>query len=165
MSFRTSSLAAFSAFLLIANGVAAPAARAIVADSTASIDTDDHGLAMQGYDPVAYFTDGEPRKGKPDFKIERDGATYYFTDADHLQKFKANPAAYLPQYGGFCAMGTALSKKFEGDPNVWKIVDQKLYLNVSPDVGVRWSKDIPGNIGRANENWPDIKSKTPKELE
>jgi hypothetical protein len=62
-------------------------------------------------------------------------------------------------------MGTAMNHKFEGDPKVWKVVDNKLYLNFNPDVGRRWSQDIPGNIVRADENWPQIKDKTPKEVE
>lgn len=165
MSFRLSPLVTFSAAVLVASTIAVTEARAIVPESTASIDTDTSGIALQGYDAVAYFADGTPEKGKPEFKIQHDGATYYFTSAEHLKKFKDSPASYLPQYGGFCAMGASLGKKFEGDPNVWRIVDQKLYLNVNPDTGVRWGKDVPGNISRANENWPDIKAKTPKELE
>jgi YHS domain-containing protein len=165
MSFRLSSLAALSAAALVTGLVAAPQAQAIVPTSTASVDTDESGVAMQGYDPVAYFADGEPKKGKPEFKLERDGATYYFASAEHLQKFKANPVSYLPQYGGFCAMGTSLGKKFEGDPKLWHIVDQKLYLNVNPDVDAHWAKDISGNVVRANDNWPEIKGKTPQELE
>jgi hypothetical protein len=70
----------------------------------------------------------------------------------------------MPEYGGFCAMGVSMGKKFEGDPNVWKVVDNKLYLNFNPDVGRRWNEDIPTNIDRANENWPEIKAKTPEEL-
>ncbi len=165
MSFRLSSLTTLSAAVLFAGVIAGTQAQAIVPDSHAVIDTDESGLAMQGYDPVAYFTDGEPRKGKPEFKLDHDGATYYFISADHLNQFKADPAAYLPQYGGFCAMGTALGKKFEGDPNVWKIVDRKLYLNVTPETGVRLSKDIPGNVTHDNENWPEIKAKKPQEIE
>jgi len=165
MSFRLSSLAGFSAVFLVAGGIAVTQAQAVVPQSTSAVDTNETGLAMQGYDAVAYFTDGKPVKGKPDFKAEHDGATYYFASADHLQKFTANPAAYLPQYGGFCAMGAAIGRKVEGDPTIWKVVDQKLYLNFNPDVAVRWNKDIPGNVAKADGNWPDIRNKTPKELE
>ena len=165
MSFRLSSLAGFSAAFLIASSVALTQAHAVVPQSTSAVDTNEAGLAMRGYDAVAYFTDGVPVKGKPDFKVEHEGATYYFASADHLQKFKADPAAYLPQYGGFCAMGAAIGRKVEGDPTVWKVVDQKLYLNFNPDVAVRWGKDIPGNVAKADGNWPDIRNKTPKELE
>jgi YHS domain-containing protein len=154
-----------AALALTANSFTFTPALAVVPDSASAIDTDDKGLALQGYDPVAYFTGGEPQKGSRKFKIKHDGVTYYFASAEHLQKFKADPKAYLPQFGGFCAMGTANGHKFEGDPNVWRIVDTKLYLNFNTDVGKRWSQDIPGNISRADDNWPRIKDKTPKELE
>jgi YHS domain-containing protein len=165
MSFRPSPLAALVAVALGASSLISTPTLAIVPDSNSAVDTDEKGIALQGYDAVAYFTDGQPKKGDPKFQTKLNGATYYFASADHLKKFKANPDAYRPQFGGFCAMGTALNKKFEGDPNVWKVVDNKLFLNVSPDTGKRWSQDIPGNVARANDNWPQIKDKTPKELE
>jgi len=165
MSFRSLPLAALVAATLGGSSLVATSAWAIVPDSKSTVDTDEKGLALQGYDAVAYFTDGQPKKGDPKFQTKLNGVTYYFASADHLKKFKAHPDAYMPQFGGFCAMGTALNHKFEGDPNVWKVVDNKLYLNVSPATGKRWSQDIPGNIARADDNWPQIKEKTPKELE
>jgi YHS domain-containing protein len=165
MSFRSSPLAALAAVALTASSFISTPALAIVPDSKSAVDTDEKGLALQGYDAVAYFADGQPEKGDPKFQTTLKGVTYYFASADHLKKFKGYPNLYLPQFGGFCAMGTAMNHKFEGDPNVWKIVDKKLYLNFNPDVGLHWSKDIPGNIVRADENWPQIKDKTPKEIE
>lgn len=165
MSSRLTRLAALTAVALSISGVASSPAFAIDPTSKAAINTDPEGLAMQGYDPVAYFTDGAPQKGDARFKVAREGATYYFASAANMERFKANPAAYLPQFGGFCAMGTAMGKKFEGDPKVWKIVDNKLFLNFNPDVGRRWGEDIPTNITRANDNWPTIMTKTPEELE
>ena len=165
MSFRPSSLAALAAVALVASSLASTPALAIVPDSNSTVDSDEKGLALQGYDVIAYFTEGQPTKGDPKFQTKLGGATYYFASAAHLKQFKANPNAYQPQFGGFCAMGTAMNHKFEGDPNVWKIVYHKLYLNFNPDVGRRWSQDIPANIARADDNWPQIKDKTPKELE
>jgi YHS domain-containing protein len=165
MSFRPSPLAALAVVALSASAFLSTPALAIVPDSKSAVDTDDKGLALQGYDAVAYFTDGQPKKGDPKFKTKLNGVTYYFASADHLKKFKANPETYQPQFGGFCAMGAAMGKKFEGDPNVWKVVDNKLFLNFNPDVSKRWNQDIPGNIARADENWPQIKEKTPKEIE
>jgi YHS domain-containing protein len=165
MSFRPSPFVSLAAVALVASSLTSTPALAIVPDSASAIDTDDKGLGLQGYDAVSYFTDGEPKKGNPRFQIKHEGATYYFVSAEHLRKFKANPAAYLPQFGGFCAMGTANGHKFEGDPNVWRIVDKKLYLNFNPDVGKRWSQDVPGNISRADNNWPQLKDKAPQELE
>ena len=165
MSFRPLSFASLAAVALFAGSFTFTSALAVVPDSASAVNTDDKGLALQGYDAVSYFTDGEPQKGSPKFTIKHDGVTYYFASTEHLHKFKANPAAYLPQFGGFCAMGTAHGHKLEGDPNVWRIVDKRLYLNNNPDVGKRWSQDIPGNISHADDNWPQIKDKTPKELE
>ena len=164
-SLRPSSFAMLAvATTLSVSALAVSPAFAIVNSSPSAVDTDAHGLAMQGYDPVAYFSEGAPRAGNPQFKIEHGGATYYFASAENMQKFEADPDAYLPQYGGFCAMGTSLNRKFEGDPKVWHIVDHKLYLNVNPDVDHRWRQDVPGNLSKANENWPQIKDKTPDEL-
>lgn len=161
---RRSGLTALAVAILSINAVVATPAYAVVPTSHSEVDTDERGLAMQGYDPVAYFAEGAPRKGNPHFKVTHDGATYHFASADNMKLFKADPGAYLPQYGGFCAMGAAMGHKFDGDPNVWKIVDNKLYLNFNPDVGRRWSTDIPTNIVRANDNWPTIKKQTPEEL-
>ncbi|MBA4045700.1 MAG: hypothetical protein C0510_00040 [Erythrobacter sp.] len=145
-------------------GLISTAAMAVVPDSPSAVNTDVQGLALHGYDAVAYFTDGKPTKGNAKFKATYEGATYYFASEENQRKFNANPAAYAPQFGGFCAMGVALEKKLDGDPNVWKIVDGKLYLNVNQDVAVAWNRDIPGNLDRAEENWPAIKDATPESL-
>lgn len=165
MSSRLTGLAAVAAAIISVSGVGATAAHAVVPSSHSEVNTDANGLAMQGYDPVAYFAEGAPQKGSPEFKVTQNNATYYFASAENKKRFEADPMAYLPQYGGFCAMGTAMGKKFEGDPNVWKIVDNKLYLNFNPDVGRRWGEDIPGHITQANGNWPEIKAMTPEALE
>lgn len=147
------------------SALAASPAFALVTSSPSAVDTDTNGLGLQGYDPVAYFTRGAPTPGDPKFQAKQDGATYYFASADDLKTFQANPAAYLPQYGGFCASGTAHGIKLEGDPKIWKVVDHKLYVNVNLDVDRAWRKDIPGNIVKANDNWPTIKDKSPDQLE
>lgn len=137
---------------------------AVVETSTSEVNTNVQGLAMHGYDPVAYFTSGGPRKGKEKYAVRHTGGTYYFENAKNKDAFMADPDRYLPQYGGFCAMGIALGKKLDGDPNVWKVVNNKLYLNVNEDVSVAWNRDIPGNLYKANENWPELKFKTPASL-
>lgn len=123
------------------------------------------GLALQGYDPVAYFTDGKPMKGSVDISATYEDATYRFTSEEHKATFEADPAAYAPQYGGYCAFGAAMGFKFDGDPEQWRIVDDKLYLNLSSAVQERWVEDIPGNISMANEKWMAIVDKTPAELQ
>ncbi|MBO9397885.1 hypothetical protein J7399_06460 [Shimia sp. R9_1] len=123
------------------------------------------GLALQGYDPVAYFTQGEPTKG--DYRISSiyNDATYRFANEEHKAAFEADPEAYLPQYGGYCAFGAAMGFKFDGDPEYWKIVDGELFLNLSQDIQVRWEEDVPGFIERADTNWTDIADKAPEALQ
>lgn len=133
-------------------------------NSSSELNVDQKGLALQGMDPVAYFTVGAPTSGKPEFTAKHRGASYQFSSAANRDAFKANPDKYAPQYGGFCAMGVALDKKLDGDVNAWKIVDNKLYLNVNKDVQKKWSEDIAGNLLKANSSWPDIKHRAPKDL-
>ncbi|MCG7493429.1 YHS domain-containing (seleno)protein [Thalassobius sp. Cn5-15] len=123
------------------------------------------GLALRGYDPVAYFTLGEPTAGSLDFTSTYEGATYRFVSADHKAQFDASPEAFAPQYGGYCAFGTAMGFKFDGDPEVWKIVDGELFLNLSSAVQVRWEEDLTGLINTADVKWGEIADKTPEELQ
>jgi len=165
MITRTSrTLLAALGLVVAATAISSTPAFAVVDDSPAAVNTDQQGIALHGYDPVAYFTAGAPAKGSTKFTANFDGARYFFASAENQRKFQANPAAYAPQYGGFCAMGVALHKKLDGDPNVWKIVDGKLYLNVNADVSVAWQRDIPGNLAKANDEWPAIKNATPASL-
>jgi len=115
------------------------------------------GLAAHGYDVVAFFTEGKPRVGSDAYAFAHRGGTYRFVSQAHLDAFKADPGKYEPAYGGFCAYGVALGKKFDGDPRYWKIVDDRLYLNLNGDIQVEWSKDIPGNIKKADGNWARIR--------
>lgn len=133
--------------------------------STADINVDESKLALRGYDPVAYFSGGQPTPGSADFSAEYMGAVYHFASAQNRDAFTANPAKYAPAYGGFCAMGAALGKKLDGDPTIWKIVNDRLYLNVSADAFRVWQSDIEGNIAKAEKNWPQIKNKTPESLQ
>ncbi len=132
--------------------------------SKAAINVDNADIALHGYDPVAYFTAGKPTTGDKQFSAKYDGATYYFASAANRSEFEKNPAKYAPAFGGFCAMGAALGKKLDGDPAYWRIVDGKLYLNVGAPAQKRWLEDIPGNLTKANANWPQIRGKAPKEL-
>ena len=145
------------ALALAAASFAPSAAMAVVPGSTAAVNTDAQNVAMHGYDAVAYFTDGVPTKGDAKFAATVDGARYLFANEANLKKFQANPAAYTPQFGGFCSLGASYGEKVDADPNAWKIVDGKLYLNYNPKVAERWSGDIPGNIQRAETAWPKIK--------
>lgn len=110
-------------------------------------------LAVQGYDPVAYFTDGAAVKGSADFTTEYMGAEFRFASAAHRDAFLADPAKYAPQYGGYCAWAMADGKYAKGDANFWKIVDGKLYLNFNAGIQNKWNKDVPGFISKADAEW------------
>jgi YHS domain-containing protein len=113
--------------------------------------------AVSGYDTVAFFTDNKAVKGSKEFSFRYQGADWYFSSAEHLALFKAEPQKYAPQYGGHCAWAVSeKSTKVAADPDFWKIVDGKLYLNYNDDVQEKWLKDIAGHIQQADKNWPAI---------
>jgi len=145
--------------------VAIPSGALAYDESSASaINVDGKGLALKGYDPVSYFSASGPQLGKEQYTAQHDGATYRFTSAASRDAFSANPGKYVPAFGGFCAMGVALEKKLDVDPQAWRVVDGKLYLNVNKDVQKRWLDNVPGNISQANSNWPKLKDRVPKTL-
>jgi len=113
-------------------------------------------VAIKGYDPVAYFTDGEPVEGKSEHSYEWHGAEWHFASAEHRDMFAADPEKYAPQYGGYCAWAVAQGKTAGIDPEAWKIVDGKLYLNYNKKIQSRWEKDAETNIAAADENWPKL---------
>jgi YHS domain-containing protein len=121
---------------------------------------DDQGLAIRGTDPVAYFTQGRPIAGISKFTYTWNNATWRFASAENRQLFAANPQRYAPQYGGFCAWAVSQGYTASIDPNAWKIVDGKLYLNYSKGVQRQWDRDIPGHISKANANWPGVLTKS-----
>jgi YHS domain-containing protein len=114
------------------------------------------GVAVGGYDPVAYFTAQKPVQGKATITYEWKGAIWRFASEANRDAFKAMPEKYAPQYGGYCAYAVALGSRAKGDPLSWKIVDGKLYLNLSPSVQKLWQKDIPGYVKAADKNWPGV---------
>lgn len=114
------------------------------------------GLAIGGYDPVAYFTQNTAVKGTGDFTADHDGATYQFASAEHRDMFTANPARYVPQYGGFCAYAVSRGYTAKIDPQAFSVVNDRLFLNYSKGVRSIWSKDVPGNITLGDQNWPSL---------
>lgn len=121
-------------------------------------------LALHGFDPVAFFVEGKPVHGDAEYSATHDGAAYYFASKKNLEAFEANPSKYAPAYGGYCAYGVSVGKKFDGNPNFWKIVDGKLYLNLNADIAKAFEKDVPGAIKNADGYWPDIEHKAPGDL-
>jgi YHS domain-containing protein len=155
-----------NAFKSLIGGIALSAAL-VTSALAAGVDVNatTTGLALRGYDPVAYHTVGEPTPGDFQITATYNDATYRFASEENKATFEANPEAYVPAYGGYCAFGTAMGFKFDGDPEIWKIVDDKLYLNLSAGVQERWEGDVPGFIEKASTNWVDIADKTPEELQ
>ena len=114
------------------------------------------GVAVGGYDPVAYFIEHKPVMGKGDILYSWKGATWRFASEKNRDAFAANPEKYAPQYGGYCAYAVAKGGTAKGDPQAWTIVGGKLYLNLSPAVQKLWEKDITGYIKAADKKWPGV---------
>jgi YHS domain-containing protein len=113
-----------------------------------------NGVAMGGYDPVAYFTEGRPVMGKAAYALRWRGALWYFASAEAMESFEMNPAGYAPQYGGYCAYAMSKGAIAPTVPEAFTVHDGRLYMNFSTEVRTIWSADIPGNIVLANGNWP-----------
>lgn len=117
------------------------------------------GFAIKGYDTVAYFTAGKPVKGDKRFSHSYKGATWLFSTQENLDAFKANPEKYAPQYGGYCAYAVSKGSTAKIEPDSWKVVDGKLYLNYNKSIQKKWEKDIAGYIKKADANWPNVLDK------
>lgn len=113
--------------------------------------------AIRGFDPVAYFTESKPVKGKADLTYIWQDVTWSFANQANLDAFKVNPETYAPQYGGYCAYGLSEGHKAPTDPDAFTIVDDKLYLNYNPKVKTIWSKDRDARIKTADGNWLKLK--------
>ncbi|MEM1442343.1 MAG: YHS domain-containing (seleno)protein [Verrucomicrobiota bacterium] len=119
----------------------------------------DSGVALEGHDPVAFFTEGKPVEGSSDITAEYHGAVYHFASEESRSTFQENPEAYAPQYGGFCAFGVTKGKLLPVEIDTWQIVDGKLYLNLNSDVQSTFNKALEKNIEKADEKWAGIAHK------
>jgi YHS domain-containing protein len=128
----------------------------VLSQTKTLLNLDKNGLAIQGYDPVAFFTQAKPLKGKPEFKSLYHGATYFFASPEDKARFDQEPAKYEPAYGGFCAYGVSRNKLVEIDPAAFQIIDGKLLLQYSKGVRSDFNKDPQGNLAKANANWPGL---------
>lgn len=117
------------------------------------------GVAAGGYDPVSYFTEGKPVLGSDKITAENEGVVWRFASEQNRASFLAEPAKYAPQYGGYCAWAVSQGYTAKGDPQAWSIVGGKLYLNYDKRVQSNWEKDKPGNITKADANWPKVLGK------
>ncbi|MEM8795853.1 MAG: YHS domain-containing (seleno)protein [Pseudomonadota bacterium] len=132
--------------------------------STAPVNVSAAKIALKSYDPVAYFTVGKPVLGSEQFATEHEGAIYRFSSVENLATFKADPAKYAPQHGGFCRMGVALGKKLDGDPTLFRVDNGKLSVYSYPAALKGYSADVAGHGANADQNWPGIKNTAPKDL-
>ncbi|MGH6896543.1 MAG: YHS domain-containing (seleno)protein [Geminicoccaceae bacterium] len=136
-----------------AAGFATPAAAGGVVNSSLL-----GGVAIEGTDPVAYFTERKAVEGASEFEHEWMGATWRFASAQNRDRFAADPEKYAPQYGGYCAWAVSQGYTAKIDPEAWTVVAGKLYLNYSKAVRTQWSADVPGNITKGDANWPKLRA-------
>ena len=111
---------------------------------------------LQGYDPVAFFTDAKPAKGNPAITAESDGVTYFFASEKHRAAFMKSPQQYLPAYGGYCAYGVSVNRLFPVEIDTWEIVDGRLILQYDQATKRKFAKDKTANLKKADGNWPGL---------
>lgn len=122
-----------------------------------ALNLNENGIALHGYDPVSYFTNQQAERGRSSISAEYNGATYYFAEKKNRDAFLQEPRLYEPHYGGFCAYGVAVGQKFNGDPEVFMIVEGKLYLQLDRATQTLWKADLDKNIAIADRTWPVIR--------
>ena len=130
---------------------------ASLANAGVDTETDKNGVILAGYDAVAYFTENAAVEGSSEYTAVHNGAIYRFSSSKNRDTFNQNPEKFEPQYGGFCAYGAALGKKFEVNGKAFEIVDGKLFVNKNEDVYEVWVEDKAENITNADEQWVSIK--------
>ncbi len=126
------------------------------------LNLDRTGLAIQGYDPVAFFTENKPVKGKTEFVAQHGRAIYQFASKENRDAFRANPTKYEPAFGGYCAYGVSRGKLVEIDVDAFQLVDGRLLLQYSKGVRNDFNKDAKGNLAKADANWPGLVAKKAK---
>ena len=144
--------------ILTAITLASPLAQAADHSCAKSVVSHDSasGIALEGHDLVAFFTDSKATKGDPQIRATHDGATYLFASKAHKDTFLKSPEKYLPEYGGYCAVGASLGVLLPVDISTWKIHEGKLYLNFSANIAGMFAKDIEGTLKKADANWPKL---------
>ncbi|TVQ97558.1 MAG: hypothetical protein EA403_14895 [Spirochaetaceae bacterium] len=145
------------AMVVVMAAVVVPVVRAQAGRSAVNVTRD--GVAIEGYDPVAYHLLGRPTIGDPAITHRWMGAIWRFANAEHRDRFAADPDRYAPQYGGYCSWAVSRGTTASIDPNAWHIEDGRLYLNLNPRINRRFVADVHENIGRAEANWPRIRER------
>ena len=125
-------------------------------EQSAPVNQSSDGVAIEGYDPVAYFTDSRPVKGSSQYTYQWHGAVWHFASAQHREAFVKSPESYAPQYGGYCAYGVSQGHTAPVDPAAWKIINGKLYLNNNTEVQELFLSHPSSEIKKADQNWPKL---------
>ncbi|MDJ0958014.1 MAG: YHS domain-containing (seleno)protein [Arenicellales bacterium] len=146
----------FKRFFINLSLVAGLVTLSFAGDPQKMVATGSGGVAIKGYDTVAYFTENQAIKGSPEFVHSWRDAKWHFVNAEHRDLFAADPERYAPQFGGFCALGISKGKAVAADPEAWTIVDGKLYMKFNEDARDRWRKDKERAIEKAKENWVEL---------
>lgn len=126
-----------------------------------ALNVDEKGLALQGYDPVAYFTENKPVKGSTEFTAAYKGATYHFASAEHKAAFEKDPAKYEPQFGGFCGYAASINKLAPIQPEFFQVLNGRLVLQHNEKAWTLWHEDVEGNLKKADANWPTLSQQPP----
>jgi YHS domain-containing protein len=156
---RLLALAALALIVSLPGCNAAPGTLAVdpgVVGRRVLVNTDRTGVALQGYDPVAYFTDMKPVMGSSRFRSVHGGAVYWFASADHKARFDANPAMYEPQFGGYCGYAASVNRLSPVSPEFWEVIDGRLVLQHNQKAWDLWHQDVAGNLAKADANWPGL---------
>lgn len=149
-------------FLVLFIGIAAAIGACSKTSSFTKVNTSSDGLAIKGFDAVAYFAAGAAAKGDPKYEFAWNGAKWSFANAENLERFRQDPEAFAPQFGGYCSYAVSKGYTADGDPEAWKLVDGKLYLNYSPEVKTLWENDEAANIAKGSNNWAVFPANPPQ---
>ncbi len=149
-------------FFMLAIAIAAGFAACSKTADTIGFDLDANGSALRGYDAVAYFAVNGAVKGDAKYQYVWNGAKWFFSSEENMNRFKADPEAFAPQFGGYCSYAVSEGYTANGDPEAWKVVDGKLYLNYRPKVKEMWEREQIDRIEKGNKNWQGFKTKKPE---
>src|SRR5436305_15183645 len=134
---------------------------AVLVPAAEVVNIDKNGLALQGYDPVGYFTDNKPVKGSTQFIATFNGATYQFVSAEHRDLFNQSPAKYEPQFGGFCGYAASINKLAPIEVEYFQVLHDRLILQHNEKAWKLWHQDVEGNLKKADANWPALSQQKP----
>ena len=143
-------------------GIAVAFAACSKSESSLGINTDANGVALRGFDAVAYFAVENAVKGDAKYEYAWNGAKWIFSSEENMKAFQANPEAYAPQFGGYCSFAVSEGYTADGDPEAWKVVDGKLYLNYNKQVREKWETNQADRIEKGKSNWQSFKKKKPE---